>query len=278
MKTIICATDFSANAENAVKYAIEMNKVLKAKIILIHTYETPLIYSDAAPFTMQLDFKYIHDEAARKLKAFHNKLFKKTDNVEMVLQQGLPSSRICDLALEKKADMIIMGSTGTGVAERMVFGSNALRVSRNAHCKVMLIPSKAKFNGLNKLVYSTDLSDDNLIQARELFPLAKKFNSDLLFLHVDNTMLGKDDETLNEIIKKIKKFVSYSKKSGYVCTDASIPKGVEYFLKKNKADVLVLFHRQRNLIQTLYKTSLSKNISLHTNIPTLFLHVDDFQD
>ena len=277
MKTILCPVDFSAGSENALKYTLEMNKEVKAKIILLHTFETPLLYSDVAPFTMQLDYKVLHDAAAKKLKSFYKKFFTDEDkNVEMILQQGLPSARICEIAIEKKADMIIMGSTGTGAAERLLVGSNALRVVKDAHCKVMLIPAKAKFNELNKIVYATDLSDDNLIQARELFFLAKKFSSELLFLHVDKTVMTNDDEILKKVAKKTRKFVSYGKKSGYVCNDSDVEKGINYFLKKHNADCLAVFHRHRNVLGSVFSPSVAKSIALHSTIPVMILHADDY--
>jgi nucleotide-binding universal stress UspA family protein len=279
MRTILCPVDFSASSENAVAYVIELNKEVKAKIILLHAYETPMLYSDVAPFTIQLDYKVLHDAAAQKLKSFYKKHFEDGDkSVEMILQQGLPSARICEIAIEKKVDMIVMGATGTNAAERLIVGSNALRVAKDAHCKVMLIPSKAKFKGLNKIVYATDLTSDNLIQARELFFLAKKFSSELMFLHIDKTVMTNDDEILRTITKKTRQFVSYGKKSGYVCNDTDVTKGVDYFLKKHKADCLAVFHRHRNAWGSVFKTSVSKSVALHATVPVMVLHADDYSN
>ncbi len=278
MKTILCPVDFSANATNAVRYAVKLNEKLKAKIILLHIYETPVLYTDIAPFTMQMDYATLYDNATKNLKAFHNKIFGSNEaaNVEMILQQGLPSSRIKEIALEKKADMIIMGATGTGAAERLLAGSNALRVAKEAPCMVMLIPEKAKFDGLEKLVYATDLSSDNLMQVKEIFPLAKKFNSELLFLYIDQSNINDDDELLKTVTSKIKKHVPYSKKSGFVCSGSSVSDGVQYFLKKQKAGCLVMYHRHRNLFQSIYSTSISKKLSLRVSLPVIFIHQDDF--
>lgn len=276
MKTILCPVDFSASSENALRYAMELNKEVKAKIILLHTFETPVLYSDVAPFTVQLDYTVLHNSAAKKLKTFYNKFFDGSNkNVEMILLQGLPSARILEIALEKKTDMIIMGTTGTNAAERLMVGSNALRVAKDAPCKVMLIPAKAKFTGLGKIVYATDLSSDNLVQARELFYLAKKYNSELLFLHVDKSVLTNDDEILYNLAKKTRQFVSYGKKSGYVCNDADITKGINYFLKKHKADCLAVFHRHRNVLGAMFKSSIAKSAALHATIPLMILHDSD---
>ncbi|HNR20812.1 MAG TPA: universal stress protein [Bacteroidia bacterium] len=275
MKTIICPTDFSPASENAVKYALALNKHFNAKIILLHTYETPVLYTDIAPFTMQMDYKFVHDAAAKKLKAFHNKIMADSPfKVELVLQQGVASYRINELAVEKKADMVIMGATGTGAAERLLIGSNAARVANNATCKVLIVPAKARFGGIDKMVYATDLSDDNLKHAKEIFPFAKKLNAEIQFLYIDND-LQNSDEILERVTKTIRKKISYAKKSGYVCNDPLVLKGLSFFLKNKKADCIVLYHRHRNIFQSIFKSSVSKNFSLHSNIPVLIIHQND---
>ncbi|MBK8845670.1 MAG: universal stress protein [Bacteroidetes bacterium] len=103
MQTILCPVDFSASSENAVRYAVQLNQVLKSKIILMHAYMTPVLYSDVAPFVASLDFETLQSEAYESLKKFCNKVVGDTEkNVELLIQQGLPSARIIEIAIEKK--------------------------------------------------------------------------------------------------------------------------------------------------------------------------------
>jgi nucleotide-binding universal stress UspA family protein len=278
MKTILCPTDFSSNATHAIAYACEMALKANARIILMHTFETPVLYSDIAFVTMQYDYKILHDAAAKKLKKFKDKFFVNKYaklSVDMILQQGLASARVCETASEKKADMIVMGTTGTGAGERLLVGSNAARVVKNAPCPVMLIPPRVKYNGLNKLVYATDLSDDNLQKASDILPLARLFNSELMFLYIDKSTLSKEDIDIKKITDLVRKKVKYPKQSGYVCTDVSVQDGVSYFLKKNKADALVMYTRHRNIFKELYQPSISKKVSFNTRIPLLVIHEND---
>ncbi|HRB53324.1 MAG TPA: universal stress protein, partial [Bacteroidia bacterium] len=63
--------------------------------------------------------------------------------------------------------------------------------------------------------------------------------------------------------------------SGYVCTDVSIQNGVSHFLKKFKADALVMYTRHRNLFKGLYKPSIAKSVSYNTKVPLLVVHEND---
>ena len=48
MKNILCPTDFTKSSENALLYAADLARIYKSKIILMHAYETPVIYTDVA--------------------------------------------------------------------------------------------------------------------------------------------------------------------------------------------------------------------------------------
>ena len=278
MRNILCPVDFSANSVNAVKYASELNKKLKAKLILLHAYETPVLYADAAFLPDQFDADHMLDAAKKKLKDFHKKIFGSGGkDVEMILQQGLASSRIVEIATEKRSELIVMGVTGTDAGERMLMGSNATRVIKDAPCMVLLVPHRAKLDGLKKIVYATDFSKDNLAHAKEIIPVSKKFDSEILFLHVEPTSVAYNEAAVKRVTDQIKKLIPYPKKSGYICSDDSVTDGIDYFLKHHKADCLAIFKRHRNILQEFYRPSISKKVSLHASVPLLVIHEKDFR-
>src|SRR5436190_19202634 len=111
MKTILVPTDFSKDADNALRYAVEIAREAKAGIILMHAFETPVLFGEAALLTIQMNYASLHDAALRSLKKYHDKIgsVAKGVKIELVLQQGLASARIAEIAMEKKADLIVMG-------------------------------------------------------------------------------------------------------------------------------------------------------------------------
>ncbi|CAN5398746.1 universal stress protein [soil metagenome] len=279
MMTILVPTDFSANAENASRFAMEMAKETKSRILLMHTYETPVLYSDIPLLEMKLDFKTIRNSALERLKKFYNKLIEIAPGVkvEMLLCQGLASARIEETALEKKADLIVMGTTGNGAVERVLIGSNTSRVIRNAPCMVLAVPPRAKFNGLKKMVYATNLLTDNLRHTKAILPLAKTFNAEIIFLTVNTSaFVGSEDEDLKKMTGKIKGEVRYPKISGYVCENANVANGINYFIKKQKADCLVMYTYHRSMLSKIFNSSITKAVAIHTSIPLLVIHDTDF--
>jgi nucleotide-binding universal stress UspA family protein len=225
---------------------------------------------------MQLDYSYLYNGAVKKLHAFLKKLSKSAAGVEIELsvQQGLPSARIDEIALDKKADLIIMGTTGRGRVERMMFGSNALRVIRKAPCMVLLIPPKAKFNGFKKIAYATDLTADNLAHARQLLPFATLFDSEIIFLNVGEDA-DYNESDLKKIRNNINKTIRYKNKSGYVTADFDLVRGVNFSAKNHKVDCIAVYTRQKTLFGRLFGTSMAADLSLHATLPLLVIHEED---
>lgn len=277
MKTILCPTDFSKSSENAVKYAVEIARLFKSRIILMHAYETPVIYTDVTVSSVQIDFEMLRESALKQLKKFYAKLLESVKDVqfELVLQQGLPSARTVEIAIEKKVDMVIMASTASNQVQRFLIGSNASRVVRDAPCKVMIIPPKAKFSGMKKIVFSTDLSEENLLAANQIVDFAHMFRSEVIFLNVDNRNLIHDEADLSRMTHRIKQFVQYPKMKGFVCTDLNIADGITFFLKTEKADCLAMATHHRKFLQAIANPSVTKRVSYKTDIPLLITHLEN---
>ena len=279
MKTILVPTDFSRTADNACRFAIEIARETNAGIILMHTFETPVIYSEMPMVDVQLNYSNLRETSINKLKKYYQKISKvaKGVKIEFLVQQGLASARINETALEKKASLIVMGTTGTGAVERVFIGSNALRVTRNAPCMVLAVPPKATYDGLKKIVYATDMSFSNLSHARTIIPIAKTFNAEILFLNV-NTNLIEDTtkEALEKMTAQIKSHISYPKISGYVCDSPNVANGISFFLKKHKADCLAMYTHHKSILDKIFRMSVTTSVAIHATIPLLIIHESDF--
>lgn len=279
MKKIIVSTDFSENSDAACHYAIELAKKTNADIILLHVFEVPVVYSDVNVVTSELDYSIIHDTAEKRLKNYYKKVAHLAGkiNIDLLIQEGLASSRISEVALENKADLIIMGTTGMSALERFFGGSNTTRIIGNSPCMVLAIPGNATFTGWSKIVFATDLSEENMDHAKLLVPLAEKFNSEIIFLNIKTDLIDSRKRRPRDIESLLRKHIDYPKISGYTLGDTNITDGIDYFLKHHEADCLVIYTHHRNLLQGIFSRSITKSISFHTTVPLLVLHDSDLK-
>jgi nucleotide-binding universal stress UspA family protein len=276
MKTIICPTDFSTCSSNAAVYAAQLAGEFNSRLILVHAYESPLIYSEAALVIPGDVLEITRQVAEKKMTSLKNKLLDGNAelSIKAIIKEGIAGRETCLLAEDEDADLIVMGKTGKGKTTRVVFGSTSLNVLSNSQCPVLLIPKKETYQGIHKIVFATDLTGDNLNAALNIVAFARHFKAEIDFVYVDEKHLLHSEEDINDMTKKIKRHVRYNKMSGYIAKSTSIRSGIDYFLKKGQADILVMFNHKNNFLKTLIHPSMIKKMSLHTRIPMLALPVE----
>lgn len=277
MNLILCPTDFSRNATNAIQYAAALANNISARLIIIHVYDKPVMFSDAPLTRIAAASAQIKANAEKKMKQLVAKLKTKYKNVafEVLSKDGLPEEKLIKVAEKLGVDMIVMGSTGTSKLERLLIGSTTARIMRDAPCPVLSIPKNAIFDGIKKIVFATDLNEDNINSASMISIFAKKFDAEISFVYVDDKHLLHSDEQIAAMTQKIRKRVKYAKISGYVSKNTSVTKGIEYFLKKKPADILVMFTHARHFPDTMFNTSITKMMSHQANIPLLAMKHED---
>jgi nucleotide-binding universal stress UspA family protein len=277
MKTILCLTDFSANSNNAMKYAAGLAESLKSKLILVHGYESPVMYTEQPFATVQLAGEQTQMLAEKKLTNIKSKLQKDHTNlnVDFITTEGASSDHLVSIIDHEKAELVIMGTTTGTKLQRLFMGSTTAAVIRKAHCPILSVPEHAKFNGIKKIIFSTDLHEDNLNSAVSIASFAKHFDAEIIFLYVNDKHLMHTDEEVIQMTSKIRTHINYTKISGYISQDPHINEGINYFLKKHPADLLVMFTYPRHFPEALFHPGLTKIMSHQTKIPMLSMKFSD---
>lgn len=277
MKLIVCPTDFSASANNAVLYAAAFSEKFSAHLVLLHIYEAPIVFTEAPLAGVQFATEQVKTVAEKKLKTLANKVTKEFPSIslETINIYGPADEQIVSVAHMHTADMIIMGTTGTTKLERLLMGSTTSRVIRHSDCPVLCIPKNRKFTDVKKIIFATDLKEDNLASAMMLTAFAEKFSAEIIFVFVDDRNILHESEEIEAMTRKIRKQVKYPKISGYIAKHTSISKGLEYFLKKKPGDMLVMLTHPRHFPDNMYNSSVTRLMSHQTQIPLLALKHDD---
>lgn len=275
MKKIAVATDFSDGSQNAVKYAADMAAHFNATLTVMHVYESPLFYTAEMPYTaIEAAENLAKTEADSKMNKLMEGLRSSHPNVtsQPFVKRGISADTITEEADSMGVDLLITGSTGAGVVERTLVGSTTTAIINKAKCQVLIVPEKARFKAVDKLVYSTDLKDDNIRHANDIVPLAKALNAEIVFLFVDNKIHTDSEKISDEMAEKIRSQVHYPKTSGYICTDPDVMSGISIFVHKQKADMVVMLTHPRTFPSMLWDKSITKKFSYHPEVPLLVLH------
>jgi len=136
-RTILVPIDFSPCAEHAVDYACGLAEKLGATIVLINAIgPTPSEVTLALTDAMLQSAVGAHQEALDKLAVPRRAL---AAFAEPLVRTGDPRDVIIETAKEVKADLIVMGTHGRRGLSRMVMGSVAEDIVRNAPCPVLTV-------------------------------------------------------------------------------------------------------------------------------------------
>ena len=277
MKTILCPTDFSSGAVTAAEYACAISEKLNTRVILFHAYEEPVQVSDGSVSILEDIKSTIQTSAEKQIKALGEKLQKKFPKCKIttMISQGSGHGETVAVARNLDADLIVMGTTGSNRIERFLIGSTTARVLKDAGCPVVCVPKGVKYEEIKKIVFATDLQNDNISAAITISPFAMKFGAEIIFVFVDDKHLMHNEKDIFNMTHKIKSRVKYPKISGYVANNPNIAEGIETFAKKYRADLLVMLAHDKNLSDSMLQKSYTKALSNKISMPLLVLKPAD---
>jgi nucleotide-binding universal stress UspA family protein len=143
MKTIVVATDFSADADAALNTAVDMAVRDVSHIEIVHVAQ-PGTYVLPPPFDIVSlpvgDREMTHVSEALELRAQRAR----TAHVSVAtqLRTGSAHDQVVEAARELGASLIVIGTHGAGALASVLVGSVAARIIRHAPCPVLVIPPR----------------------------------------------------------------------------------------------------------------------------------------
>jgi nucleotide-binding universal stress UspA family protein len=140
---IIVGIDGSPHSQRALEWAVHEAAVRKVPLSVITVYKTVIGYWGGAvvfPEDPALADKAraAAQEATDKALALAGEFRPANVTVEAVC--GIPAEEL--IRASKDADMIVVGSRGTGGFSRLLLGSVGTQLTHHAHCPVVVIPAE----------------------------------------------------------------------------------------------------------------------------------------
>jgi nucleotide-binding universal stress UspA family protein len=146
MRRAIVAVDGSENAQKALEAAADMAKRLKLELQIVHVdYVPALLWSMGLPGSIipedriQSDEESFGRQVVSKAVKFAKEAGVSNPKGEMVTRLTSPAQAIVELAEEREADIIVVGTRGLGGFKKMLMGSVANSVLHYAHCSVLVV-------------------------------------------------------------------------------------------------------------------------------------------
>ncbi len=136
---ILVPIDFSADADQALAYAMELAQTLQARLTLLHVIHlTPMTMGDMFSSSLEAYLNTMEIEAHKHMQALLARVHHEGLEGETSIVQGVPFQSIVDRAANEDVDLIVMGTHGRTGLTHALMGSVAEKVMRLARCPVLV--------------------------------------------------------------------------------------------------------------------------------------------
>ena len=266
MKKILIPTDFSENANNALRYAINIANYFEAEVHLIHVYEVR-----ASTGAFQSVGEYIREDAERDLsdniRSVKNNVLGRTVLKGRAIQ-GITVDVVCSIATHEKMDLIVMGTQGASGLKEVFLGSKTAGVMKRTSVPILAVPNKFTYRPIKDIIFPVDsgiVADEQVMEP--LLRIAKAYKSQVKVLHLETQkVVAGYDPGIEYFLKDIEH--SFHTVSG----SKDINGMINLFVVEENADMICMIRRERSFWENVFHRSATAKEIFDSPVPLLVLH------
>ena len=269
MKRILVPTDFSKQAEYALKVAVQLAEKQDCEIYLLHSMELPSHLASSSDGGAMPETLFFMKLAEKKFEELIKHDFLKGVKLQEALGHGEIYNDIKEASTNKNIDLVVMGSHGASGFKEMFIGSNTEKVVRTSSIPVLVIKNSHPSFKVENFVFATDFSEEGRTAFDDAQKFAREMGAKMHLLYV-NTPSG--FKTTTEAYEMMKGFVKGMGAENYtlnVYNDVSVEKGILGFAKDNNADIIGMSTHGRKGIAHFFNGSISEDLVNHAQMPVI---------
>lgn len=273
MKTLIVATDFSKEAENAVEYTCAAAQHLKTNVVLFNSYNIPLHVSNARlPASV---FNELLENNAMLLKKRASELSDKY-SIEVSFESSFLQLNEELEAIFSKHDaaLVIIGTAVQSLGQDLFGNSNTSSILK-LNLPVLAIPMNVSFSPIKKILFACEvLRGINIKILNDVKAFANILGAEVEIFHVQNK-LRKINESIafsdkTDQINKSLEGISHHYKS--IESDTVIDE-IKNEITNTNADLLIMVPQRYGFWNSLTHRSKTRTMASQSEIPLLSIRI-----
>ena len=270
MKKILVPTDFSTQAENALKVAAQLAKKHNCELYLLHILEVTMHTVDPVNSYNNLP------EAMFFMKLAHKKFeeLKEKDYLKgLVVHEHVEFHEIFKgvfhVCKKNQIDLVVMGSNGASGLKEMLIGSNTEKVVRTSETPMLVIKNEHKTFKTKQFVFASDFNKESKWPFEKAIAFANILGSKvhLLMVNTPNHFITSIDAQ-----HRIQNFIKSAKMPNYsinIYNDVTIETGIMNFSQSIEADLIGMSTHGRQGISHFFNGSISEDLVNHAKRPVI---------
>lgn len=276
-RNILFATDFSPATNAALPYAEELARRYGSTVYLVH-----VVRPDFYPYVPPSEWPRI----AREEEEFRGKGKHQLEAEfqgfphEFIFPSGDVWKNVARIIEQKKIDLIVLGTHGRTGVEKVLMGSVAEEIVRQARCPVLTV-GRAVFSkathaaaaDLNRILYATDFSPESLAAAPYAISLAREYRAELILMHaIQKPEPGRVNSAFQTLRDVIPFGTRLSQEPRFIVERGSPEAAILNVRKKQNADLIVMGVRGASAllpVTTRFVTSIAYRVVAKSACPVL---------
>ena len=141
LRKIMVATDFSEESKKALHSGVELARAAGSEVLLVHVMEFMVNPASLGigPVLLATQEAELRERLGGALEAMRRADIPASVSSRALVLEGRPFREIVQAARDHSVDLIVIATRGHTGLKRVVFGSNAERVVREAPCPVLVV-------------------------------------------------------------------------------------------------------------------------------------------
>ena len=275
MKKILFPTDFSEVANNAFIHALEFAKVVNGELLLLHTFELPIIDNQFTPDnyytifdSLQLAQFDMFKNEIPKLREIAKEHHLDSIKLSHKLVDGDLIYSIKKAVEEEKIDFIVMGTSGATGWESFFIGSNTGAIVTAVDVPLLSVPQEAKFTKIETIGFTTRFREKDKAALKQVIKIAKKTHAVVKCLYVKTSKSDVSEATIEQWKTEFENEpVQFS-----IINSDLVKETILDFISHKSIDILAMITHKRNFFSELFKPSLTQKFSNISTVPILAMH------
>lgn len=279
MKKILVPTDFSAPANHALDLAMEIAPKLHAEVHIVHRLYVYPGWEKLSPIARKAfpESETNLNELKRKYKEIRDKYSNKSVRIVTTYGTGDIVPLVSNYIDAEEIYMIIMGSSGAGGLKEFMFGSNAQKIVRHAHCPVLVVKHPVEKFDFKNLVFASDFNKKAEEPFKRLLDFGQHFGA---HIHLLNIAAYPKFEVTEEDLKRMKVFEKLCWMlpcTSHGMGDIDIELGITHFAKSTKADMVTIAHYGKDPLMRVFTGSVTESLVNHLEMPVMTVNTKDLK-
>ncbi|NCO63565.1 MAG: universal stress protein [Flavobacteriales bacterium] len=275
MKKILIPTDFSEQAENALKVAAQLAQKHHAEIYLLHTLELPMQKVDPLSSSANLpEAMYFMQLAHKHFETLLEKDYLKGINVHEIVEFYETFRGVYQVCKKHQIDLIVMGSHGTNSFREMLIGSNTEKVVRTSEVPVLVIKKEHPAFKINDFVFASNFKDYYQAPYKKATEFATLFDAKMHLLMVNTAGHFMTTHDAKERMHAFAKTAHFDNYSVNIYNDINVEKGIMNFSQSIKADLIGMCTHGRQGLSSFFNGSISEDLVNNAKRPVMTFKID----